>query len=89
MRVSLRAAGAISLLFGSLAVAADESLDEVVVTADLRDRNLGSLPASATVLDAILTPILFLRFGEKPLARLLESARAQQPDGSARPTHAY
>jgi HME family heavy-metal exporter len=25
---------------------------------------------SATLLDAVLTPILFLRFGEKPLARL-------------------
>jgi HME family heavy-metal exporter len=44
---------------------------------------------SATLLDAVLTPILFLRFGGKPLARLIESARAQQPDGSVRPTHAY
>jgi CzcA family heavy metal efflux pump len=44
---------------------------------------------SATLLDAILTPILFLRFGAKPLARLLESARATEPDGSVRPTHAY
>ncbi len=44
---------------------------------------------SATLLDALLTPILFLRFGEKPLARLLESARAAEPDGSVRPTHAY
>ena len=44
---------------------------------------------SATLLDAILTPILFLRFGEKPLARLLEDARAKQPDGASHPTHAY
>lgn len=44
---------------------------------------------SATLLDAILTPILFLRFGEKPLARLIESARAEQPDGTSRPRHAY
>jgi heavy-metal exporter, HME family len=44
---------------------------------------------SATLLDALLTPILFLRFGEKPLARLIEHARAQQPEGSPRPTHAY
>jgi len=44
---------------------------------------------SATLLDALLTPILFLRFGAKPLARLLESARATEPDGSVRPTHAY
>jgi HME family heavy-metal exporter len=44
---------------------------------------------SATLLDAFLTPILFLRFGGKPLARLLEDARAAQPDGQVRPTHAY
>ena len=44
---------------------------------------------SATLLDAFLTPILFLRFGEKPLARILESARSAEPDGSVRPTHAY
>jgi HME family heavy-metal exporter len=44
---------------------------------------------SATLLDAFLTPILFLRFGERPLARLLESARATEADGSVRPTHAY
>jgi heavy-metal exporter, HME family len=44
---------------------------------------------SATLLDAFLTPILFLRFGEKPLARLRESVRVQAPDDSAQPTHAY
>lgn len=44
---------------------------------------------SATLLDAFLTPILFLRFGEKPLARLREGARAAEPDGSMQPTHAY
>ena len=33
---------------------------------------------SATLLDAFLTPILFLRFGEKPLVRLLEGARAAE-----------
>ena len=44
---------------------------------------------SATLLDAILTPILFLRFGEKPLARLMEDARAKQPDGETHSTHAY
>jgi HME family heavy-metal exporter len=44
---------------------------------------------SATLLDALLTPIVFLRFGAKPLARLLESARAAEPDGVVRPTHAY
>jgi HME family heavy-metal exporter len=44
---------------------------------------------SATLLDAFLTPMLFLRFGEKPLARLLEGTRAAEPDGSIRPTYAY
>ena len=56
MQSSLRAAGAFPLLFGSLfasmAVAADASLEEVVVTADLRERSIDSLPASATVLDS-------------------------------------
>jgi HME family heavy-metal exporter len=44
---------------------------------------------SATLLDALLTPILFLRFGEKPLVQLFESALAAEPDGSVRPSHAY
>ena len=44
---------------------------------------------SATLLDAALTPILFLRFGEKPLARLREGARAVLPDDTTRPSHAY
>jgi heavy-metal exporter, HME family len=44
---------------------------------------------SATLLDAVLTPILFLRFGGKPLARLIEAARAEQAAGAPRPTHAY
>ena len=44
---------------------------------------------SATLLDAVLTPILFLRFGEKPLARLIEIAREAQPDGSVHSSHAY
>jgi HME family heavy-metal exporter len=43
----------------------------------------------ATLLDAFLTPILFLRLGAKPLARLIESARAPAADGMVRPTHAY
>jgi HME family heavy-metal exporter len=44
---------------------------------------------SATLLDAVLTPILFLRFGAKPLARLLGSAQATSPGEPARATHAY
>jgi HME family heavy-metal exporter len=44
---------------------------------------------SATLLDAILTPLLFLRFGEKPLERLLKGARAQQRDGSTNLSQAY
>ena len=42
---------------------------------------------SATVLDAILTPILFLRFGEKPLERLLETVRAEGE--TVHPAQAY
>src|SRR6187551_120797 len=53
MRFFLRAACAIPLLFVTLAaVAEDTSLDEVVVTAELRDRTLRQLPASITVLDS-------------------------------------
>ena len=56
MRASLRATGAIPFLFVSLFVgrlaAGEPALDEVVVTADLRDRELRNLPVSATVLDS-------------------------------------
>jgi len=53
MHSSLRATCAIPFLFVTLtAVAEDSSLDEVVVTAELRDRNLNDLAASATVLEA-------------------------------------
>ncbi len=48
-----RATCAFPLLFVTFAAtAADPSLDEVVVTADLRDRELRDCPASVTVLDA-------------------------------------
>ena len=51
MKLPLRAIGAIPLLFVMVNAAADEvSLDEVLVTANLRDRELRNLPASATVL---------------------------------------
>jgi iron complex outermembrane receptor protein len=51
MYASLRACGALSLLFVTIAApAADPPLEEVVVTAELRDRELRDLPASATVL---------------------------------------
>ena len=53
MLFSLRAACAIPLLFVTwAAVAADASLDEVVVTAELRDHTLRQMPASVTVLEA-------------------------------------
>ena len=60
MHSSLRAACAIPSLFvifsgAALAAGSDgdsSALDEVVVTAELRDRNLQDLPASATVLDS-------------------------------------
>jgi HME family heavy-metal exporter len=44
---------------------------------------------STTLLDAFLTPILFLWFGEKPLARLIESARRAQPAGATPSAQAY
>ena len=43
---------------------------------------------SATLLDTFLTPILFLRFGQKPLARLQaaqDAAHAAHPAGAAAP----
>jgi heavy-metal exporter, HME family len=33
---------------------------------------------SATLLDAFLTPVLFLRYGRKPLQRLIDGVRAEQ-----------
>jgi outer membrane receptor protein involved in Fe transport len=58
MKASLRAIGAIPFLFVTFPAASGDSspggsdLEQVVVTADLRDRELRDLPASATVLDA-------------------------------------
>jgi iron complex outermembrane recepter protein len=53
MHSFFRAMGALPLLFVTITAAADAPpLDEVVVTANLRDRELRDLPASATVLDA-------------------------------------
>jgi HME family heavy-metal exporter len=49
---------------------------------------------SATLLDTALTPVLFLRYGRKPLERLVAQAREQaekesQPGALARPAEAY
>ena len=48
---------------------------------------------SATLLDALLTPVLFLRYGAKPLERLVAQARSQAAAAahspSPHPTHAY
>lgn len=38
---------------------------------------------SATLLDTVLTPILFLAFGRKPLERLRAAAHAEAPPGAA------
>ncbi|MGL5115707.1 MAG: efflux RND transporter permease subunit, partial [Beijerinckiaceae bacterium] len=38
---------------------------------------------SATLLDAFLTPVLFLRYGHKPLQRLVDGVRAEQAAASA------
>ncbi len=52
MHICLRAACAIPFLFVTFTAAADDPLDEVVVTVDLRDRALRDVSASVTVLDA-------------------------------------
>ncbi|HEU5134724.1 MAG TPA: TonB-dependent receptor plug domain-containing protein [Steroidobacteraceae bacterium] len=52
MHSSLRATCAIPFLFVTFTAAAGDSLDEVVVTAELRDRALRNLAASATVLES-------------------------------------
>jgi HME family heavy-metal exporter len=39
---------------------------------------------SATLLDSFLTPILFLKFGQKPLERLRASALASKEDTSTK-----
>jgi iron complex outermembrane receptor protein len=54
MHASLRAVGAIPFLFVTFTALADDAapLEEVVVTAQLRDRDLADLPSSATVLES-------------------------------------
>ncbi|KTR08304.1 multidrug transporter AcrB [Aureimonas ureilytica] len=37
---------------------------------------------SSTLLDTFLTPVLFLRYGEKPLKRLVKAARQAVPEGA-------
>jgi CzcA family heavy metal efflux pump len=51
---------------------------------------------SATLLDAFLTPVLFLRYGETPLQRLIDGVRAEQgmasnanPERAAKPVEAF
>jgi HME family heavy-metal exporter len=48
---------------------------------------------SATLLDAFLTPVLFLRYGRKPLHRLMDSVRAEQavaaPGSRQKPIEAF
>jgi HME family heavy-metal exporter len=41
---------------------------------------------SATLLDAILTPLLFQRFGERPLRRLLETHGDPEPGAATSTT---
>jgi HME family heavy-metal exporter len=44
---------------------------------------------SATLLDTLLTPVLFLKFGRRPLERILASARAGAADGRTQATEVY
>ncbi len=39
---------------------------------------------SATLLDTFLTPVLFLRYGRKPLQRLIDGVKAEQAAASAK-----
>ena len=68
------------LLFGA-GEAGREILHPVAVTI------FGGL-LSATILDTVLTPVLFLTFGNKPLARLLAShSRKLEPSEAYRKLH--
>jgi HME family heavy-metal exporter len=45
---------------------------------------------SSTLLDTVLTPLLFLKLGERPLARLLTGHEASRSKGrEARPAEAF
>jgi iron complex outermembrane receptor protein len=69
MYIFWRTACAIPFLFVTVAALADDaSLDEVVVTADLRDRELRNLPTSATVLDAHTLEVAGVQHFEDVLA---------------------
>ena len=69
-----------------LLIAADEPgreiLHPVAVTI------FGGLVTS-TLLDTVLTPLLFAMFGRKPLERLIEDSRTTAADGELRPINAY
>src|SRR6187399_2239416 len=69
MYTFLRAACAIPFLFVTVAASADDaSFAEVVVTADLRDRELRNLPASVMVLDAHTLEVAGVQHFEDVLA---------------------
>jgi HME family heavy-metal exporter len=44
---------------------------------------------SATLLDAVLTPVLFLRFGKRPLATLLATPRSAGPGQALASSNTY
>jgi HME family heavy-metal exporter len=49
---------------------------------------LGGL-ISSTLLDTLLTPILFLRFGRAPLERLLAAREPESPHAGPRPAEVF
>jgi hypothetical protein len=63
-----------------------------VVTPGKKILHLVAVTISATLLDTLLTPVLFLRFGKKTLERILaaarESARGAGERTAARPADA-
>lgn len=68
-----------------LMIAADEPGREILHP--LAVTIFGGL-VSATLIDAVLTPLLFLKFGEKPLSRII-AERDSAPTTTAAPVEAY
>jgi HME family heavy-metal exporter len=81
LMTALAAGGALMPLLIDATAPGKEILHPVAVTI------FGGL-ISATLLDAMLTPLLFLRFGEKPLKRLLATQQRDE-SGLVKPSEAF
>ena len=74
-----------SLVYCALLVAADEPGKEILHPVAVTI--FGGL-VSATLLDALVTPVLFLMFGRKPLMRLIRR-QSEERLGGAAASHSY